>query len=69
MAICKNMFAVLFVLATINMCLAKPRWIWQRDEIIDDFNVRRADEFQDEKEVKKRCNSPIIYLCPTPKST
>ncbi len=69
MAICKNMFAVLFVLATINMCLAKPRWIWQRDEILDGFNDRRVDEFQDEKEVKRGCKTWSGYGCPSTQST
>jgi hypothetical protein len=31
MAVYKNVLVVFCVIATINLCLAKPKWIWQRD--------------------------------------
>ena len=32
MALSKKFLVVFLVLSTISLCLAKPRWIWLRDE-------------------------------------
>ena len=40
MALSKKFMVVFLVLSTISLCLAKPRWIWFRDEEknVGDFN-------------------------------
>ena len=51
MAVCKNVLVVFCVIATINLCLAKPKWIWQRDEVTDDLDVERRPYLQRDVEM------------------
>jgi hypothetical protein len=51
MAVYKNMLVVFFVIATIKLCLAKPKWIWQRDEVADDLDVERRPKMQRDVEM------------------
>ncbi|CAB4012122.1 Hypothetical predicted protein [Paramuricea clavata] len=46
MAVYKNMLVVFFVIATINLCLAKTKWIWQRDDFAEDLDVERRPKMQ-----------------------
>ena len=70
MAICKKIFAVLFVLAAINLCLAKPKWMRQRDEDADGMDVEtnlrqhrgvELDGFHDEN--TPRCSNANRRVC------
>ena len=33
MAVLKNFFIVLFVLSAVNLCLARPKWLWIGDDV------------------------------------
>ena len=70
MAICKKMFAVLVMFAAINLCLAKPKWMWKRDQEADGLNVEtnlrqhrgvELDGFLDEN--TKPCDFSNRRLC------
>jgi hypothetical protein len=70
MEIYKKMFAVLFVLAAVNLCLAKPKWTWLQDENADGLNVEtrlrehrgvELDGLRDEAE--QNCKSSSVRHC------
>ena len=68
MAVYKNVLVVFCVIATINLCLAKPKWIWQRDEVADDLDVEgrpylQRDVEMDGIEKKDKCPYSKEPLC------
>ncbi|CAB4016250.1 Hypothetical predicted protein [Paramuricea clavata] len=61
MAVYKNVLVVFCVIATINLCLAKPKWIWQRDEVAGDLDAERRPYLQQrdvEMDGPKPCTHP-----------
>ena len=68
MAFCKKFLVVFLVLSTISLCLAKPRWIWLRDEENndEDFNTefltreKKGENFMEDWKMNdafKRCKN------------
>jgi hypothetical protein len=73
MAFFKNFLIAFFVFASINLCLAKPKWIWVRaDEVADKIgNTERGQHdidlfgrFEDVLKTTRVCTSADIRDCP-----
>jgi hypothetical protein len=72
MAFFKNFLIAFFVFASINLCLAKPKWIWVRaDEVVDKIgNTEREQHdidlfgrFEDVLKTERVCTSADIRDC------
>ena len=64
-AVSKNFLVVLLVLSTMTLCLARPRWVWLREEEkngenLNDEVLTREIEKDDENLIKewKKSNTP-----------
>lgn len=68
MVVCckQSLVVVFFVLVAINQCLAKPKWIWQPDEIADDGIAKSGVEQRGAKKrypTRKDCSKSRRYNC------
>lgn len=47
---CAKVVVVLFVLCAIHACLAKPKWLWSNEDVMDDLALEADDRrFESEK--------------------
>ena len=67
----KNFLIVLLVLSTMTLCLARPRWVWLREEEkngenLNDEVLTREIEKDDENLMKewKKSNTPDLSCVP-----
>ena len=54
MAVLKNFLIVLFVLSTVNLCLARPKWLWIGDDVEEVPMVARKPEESDVEEKREK---------------
>ncbi len=70
-SVSKNFLVVLLVLSTMTLCLARPRWVWLREEEkngenLNDEVLTREIEKDDENLMKewKKSNTPDLSCVP-----
>jgi hypothetical protein len=65
----KNFLVILLVLSTVTLCLAKPKWIWLREEeknggnFNDEVFARKSGKDEEKPMTKPKCYPPGPH-CP-----
>lgn len=62
---CAKVVAVFFVLCAIHACLAKPKWLWFNEDVMDDLELEADDAHDRQFNRGKPARKLSCQECPT----